>query len=111
MNLFRVIKTHAADKGVMMPTAIKISLRESANRAAGVDPIASSEVYRVIERPAHDDRHAILLVDQDIKRALAVADYVDVIRNGNLLAERTREIFGADTAALVSHWLSASAGP
>ena len=38
---------------------------------AGVDPITSAEVYRIIERLAHEEGRAILLVDQDIKRALA----------------------------------------
>lgn len=78
---------------------------------AGVDPITSNEIYRIIERLAHAEGRAVLLVDQDIKRALAVADHVYVIRNGTLFAEGPREAFGSDTAALVSHWLSASAGP
>jgi branched-chain amino acid transport system ATP-binding protein len=39
-----------------------------------------------------------------------VADHVYVIRNGALFAEGPREDFGGDTAALVSHWLSASGG-
>jgi branched-chain amino acid transport system ATP-binding protein len=77
---------------------------------AGVDPITSADVYRIIERLAHEDGRAILLVDQDIRRALAVADHVYVIRNGALFAEGPREDFGGDTAALVSHWLSASGG-
>lgn len=78
---------------------------------AGVDPITSGEIYRIIERLARAEGRAILLVDQDIKRALAVADHVYVVRNGALFAEGPREDFGSDTAALVSHWLSASAGP
>ena len=78
---------------------------------AGVDPITSAEVYRVIERLAHEEGRAILLVDQDIKRALAVADQVYVIRNGALFAEGPRDAFGGDPTALVSHWLSASGGP
>jgi branched-chain amino acid transport system ATP-binding protein len=77
---------------------------------AGVDPITSAEVYRVIERLAHEEGRAILLVDQDIRRALTVADHVYVIRNGALFAEGPRDAFGGDTAALVSHWLSASGG-
>jgi branched-chain amino acid transport system ATP-binding protein len=77
---------------------------------AGVDPITSADVYRVIEQLAHDEGRAVLLVDQDIRRALAVADHVYVIRNGALFAEGPREDFGGDTAALVSHWLSASGG-
>jgi len=47
----------------------------------------------------------VLLVDQDIRRALAVADYVYVMRNGSLFAEGPRREFGSDTAKLMSHWL------
>ena len=78
---------------------------------AGVDPITSGEVYRMIERLARDQQKAILLVDQDIKRALTIADHVYVVRNGTLFAEGPREAFGSDTAALVSHWLTASGAP
>jgi branched-chain amino acid transport system ATP-binding protein len=78
---------------------------------AGIDPITSADVYRVIEQLAHEEGRAVLLVDQDIRRALTVADHVYVIRNGALFAEGPREAFGGDTAALVSHWLGASGGP
>jgi branched-chain amino acid transport system ATP-binding protein len=75
---------------------------------AGVDPITSGEVYRMIEKLAREQQKAILLVDQDIKRALSVADHVYVVRNGALFAEGPRDAFGTDTAALVSYWLTAS---
>jgi len=73
--------------------------------SAGVDPLTSSEVYRMIDRLAHDEGKAVLLVDQDIARALAVADYVYVMRNGSLFAEGPRREFGSDIAKLMSHWL------
>jgi branched-chain amino acid transport system ATP-binding protein len=77
---------------------------------AGVDPITSGEVYRIVEGLAHEHGKAVLLVDQDIKRALGIADHVYVIRNGAIFAEGPRSDFSGDTAALVSHWLSASGG-
>ena len=73
--------------------------------SAGVDPLTSSEVYRMIDRLAHDEGKAVLLVDQDIRRALAVADYVYVMRNGSLFTEGPRREFGSDAAKLMSHWL------
>ena len=76
--------------------------------SAGVDPLTSTEVYRLIDRLAHDEGKAVLLVDQDIRRALAVADYVYVMRNGSLFAEGPRQEFGSDTAKLMSHWLGAT---
>jgi branched-chain amino acid transport system ATP-binding protein len=75
---------------------------------AGVDPRTSAEVYGIIEQLARERGKAILLVDQDIKRALSVANHVYVLRNGMIFAEGPRDAFGTDTAALVSHWLSAS---
>ena len=76
---------------------------------AGVDPVTSGEVYRVIQALARERGKAILLVDQNIKQALSISDHVYVIRNGALFAEGPRDAFGGGTEALVSHWLSASA--
>jgi branched-chain amino acid transport system ATP-binding protein len=76
---------------------------------AGVDPLTSGEVYRIIQALARERGKAILLVDQNIKQALSIADHVYVVRNGALFAEGPRDAFGGGTEALVSHWLSASA--
>lgn len=79
---------------------------------AGVDPITSREIYRIIRRLASEEGRAILLVDQDVRRALEVADYVYVVRNGALFAEGPRESFKGNIEDLVSHWLHAGAhGP
>ena len=51
---------------------------------------------------------AVLLVDQDIRAALAITDYVYVVKNGTVFSEGGREDFGADTDALVARWLYAS---
>jgi branched-chain amino acid transport system ATP-binding protein len=75
--------------------------------SAGVDPISSAEIYATMDALAHKEGKAILLVDQDIKRALSIADYVYVVRNGSLFSEGPREIFGSDPTALMSHWLAA----
>jgi branched-chain amino acid transport system ATP-binding protein len=77
--------------------------------SAGVDPITSGDIYRMIDALAHAESKAVLLVDQDIKRALSIADYVYVVRNGALFTEGPRDMFGGDTTALMSHWLGASA--
>ena len=50
----------------------------------------------------------MLLVDQDIRAALAIADYVYVVKNGAVFSEGVRESYGGDTDALVARWLYAS---
>jgi branched-chain amino acid transport system ATP-binding protein len=74
---------------------------------AGIDPITSREIYRVIRGLASEEGRAILLVDQDVRRALEIADYVYVVRNGALFAEGPRESFKGNIEDLVSHWLHA----
>jgi branched-chain amino acid transport system ATP-binding protein len=49
-------------------------------------------------------------VDQDIKSALAIADYVYVVKNGSVASHGSRATFGGDTDALVARWLYASGG-
>ena len=74
---------------------------------AGVEPRVAALIYDLIKGLAAQDK-AVLLVDQNIKRALEIADYVYVMRTGTVLSEGARETFGGDTAALVARWLYAS---
>ena len=64
-------------------------------------------IYDLISDIARQGK-AILLVDQNIKRALEIADYVYVMRTGTIVTEGSRESFGGDTEALVARWLYAS---
>jgi len=75
---------------------------------AGVDPQTSETIYEIIERLARELGKAVLLVDQDIRAALAITDYVYVVKNGAIFSEGARADFGNDTAALVARWLYAS---
>ena len=74
---------------------------------AGIEPRTSEEIYEIIQSPARDSDKAILLVDQDIKSALAIADYVYVLKNGSVTVHGPRDSFGGDTDALVASWLDA----
>jgi len=74
---------------------------------AGVEPRIAVVIYDLIKGLAAQGK-AVLLVDQNIKRALEVADYVYVMRTGTVLSEGSREAFGGDTEALVARWLYAS---
>ena len=71
---------------------------------AGVEPRIATLIYDLIKGLAAEGK-AVLLVDQNIKRALDIADHVYVMRTGTVLSEGSREAFGGDTEALVARWL------
>jgi branched-chain amino acid transport system ATP-binding protein len=71
---------------------------------AGVEPRVAALIYDLIRGLAAQGK-AVLLVDQNIKRALEIADYVYVMQTGTVLSEGSREAFGGDTEALVARWL------
>jgi ABC-type branched-subunit amino acid transport system ATPase component len=71
---------------------------------AGIEPRVAAMIYDLIKGLANQGK-AILLVDQNIKRALEIADYVYVMRTGTVLSEGARAAFGGDTEALVARWL------
>jgi branched-chain amino acid transport system ATP-binding protein len=77
---------------------------------AGIEPRVAGQIYGLIKELAAAGK-AILLVDQNIKRALEIADYVYVMRTGTVLSEGSREAFGGDTGALIARWLYESGHP
>ena len=71
---------------------------------AGIEPRVATMIYGFIKDLAAKGK-AVLLVDQNIKRALEIADYVYVMRTGMVLSEGSRDTYGGDTEALVARWL------
>ena len=71
---------------------------------ASIEPRVAGQIYALITMLARDGR-AILLVDQNIKGALGIADHVYVMRTGALLEEGPRSDFTADLETLVARWL------
>jgi branched-chain amino acid transport system ATP-binding protein len=71
---------------------------------ASIEPRIAAQIYALIAGLARDGK-AILLVDQNIKGALGIADYVYVMRTGTLFAEGPRRDFTDDVETLVSRWL------
>ena len=57
---------------------------------ASIEPRIAAQIYALIAGLARDGK-AILLVDQNIKGALGIADYVYVMRTGTLFAEGPRD--------------------
>ncbi|HWA80037.1 MAG TPA: ABC transporter ATP-binding protein [Acetobacteraceae bacterium] len=77
---------------------------------ASIEPRITGQIYEMIRGLARDGK-AILLVDQNIKGALGIADYVYVMRTGTLYTEGPRTEFGDDVELLVSQWLYTHAPP
>ncbi len=71
---------------------------------ASIEPRVAAQIYALIAGLAQEGK-AILLVDQNIKGALGIADHVYVMRTGALLEEGPRGMFTADVETLVSRWL------
>lgn len=71
---------------------------------ASIEPRIAAQIYKLIADLANDGK-AILLVDQNIKGALGIADYVYVMRTGALFDEGPREVYTDDVETLVSRWL------
>ncbi len=71
---------------------------------ASIEPRVAAQIYELIAGLARNGR-AILLVDQNIKGALGIADHVYVMRTGTLLEEGPRAQFTAEVEALVARWL------
>jgi len=71
---------------------------------ASIEPRVAAQIYELIAGLARDGK-AILLVDQNIKGALGIADHVYVMRTGSLLEEGPRAQFTADVEHLVARWL------
>ena len=71
---------------------------------ASIEPRIAAQIYGLIANLARAGK-AVLLVDQNIKGALGIADHVYVMRTGMLFAEGPRADFADDVETLVSRWL------
>ena len=72
--------------------------------SAGLSPIVASQVYRELATLKAEGR-TILLVDQDVRAAIGIADYVYVLNSGSNDIEGDRSAFEGDLGALVRGWL------
>jgi branched-chain amino acid transport system ATP-binding protein len=72
--------------------------------SVGLSPIVASQVYRELLALKEEGR-TILLVDQDVRAAIGVADYVYVLSSGKNSIEGDRAAFEGDLGAMVRGWL------
>ncbi|MCO5967701.1 ABC transporter ATP-binding protein [Actinoallomurus soli] len=73
--------------------------------SAGVAPAAAATMYRELEA-LRDDGRTVVLVDQDLRPALAIADVVHVLQSGRCVSSGTSDELGSDLDTLVKSWLS-----
>lgn len=72
--------------------------------SAGLAPIVAARVYDELVTLRAEGR-TILLVDQDVRAAIRIADYVYVLSSGKNDIEGDRRAFEGDLGAMVRSWL------
>jgi branched-chain amino acid transport system ATP-binding protein len=72
--------------------------------SVGLSPIVAAQVYEELVALRAEGR-TILLVDQDVRAAVRVADYVYVLNSGKNDIEGDRSAFEGDLGTIVRGWL------
>ena len=70
----------------------------------GLAPIIAKEVYDTIERLKQDGL-TILLVDQNVREAIRIGDFVYVLEVGQNKVSGTKAEFETDLHAMIKNWL------
>jgi branched-chain amino acid transport system ATP-binding protein len=72
--------------------------------SVGLSPIIAHQVYAELVALREEGR-TILLVDQDVRAAIRIADYIYVLNSGRNDVEGDRTAFEGDLGAIVRGWL------
>jgi len=72
--------------------------------SVGLSPLIATQVYNELTALRAEGR-TILLVDQDVRAAIKIADYVYVLNSGKNDIEGDRSAFEGDLGAMVRGWL------
>ncbi len=72
--------------------------------SVGLSPAIATQVYRELVALKAEGR-TILLVDQDVRAAIRIADYVYVLNSGRNDVEGDRAAFEGDLGSMVRGWL------
>jgi branched-chain amino acid transport system ATP-binding protein len=72
--------------------------------SVGLAPIIARQIYQELEA-FRDEGRTILLVDQDVRAAIGIADYVYVLSSGKNDIEGDRSAFEGDLGTMVRRWL------
>lgn len=69
----------------------------------GLAPKVSNEIYQVLKNISKE--RGILMVDQNIKKAMEISDYVYVLKSGQIVEHGSAEKLIKKTSSLVRDWL------
>jgi branched-chain amino acid transport system ATP-binding protein len=72
--------------------------------SVGLAPNIARQMYQELEA-FRDEGRTVLLVDQDVRSAIRIADYVYVLTSGKNDIEGDRSAFEGDLGAMVRRWL------
>lgn len=72
--------------------------------SVGLSPIVATQVYKELVELRNEGR-TILLVDQDVRAAIKIADYVYVLTSGKNDIQGDRTAFEGDLGSIVRGWL------
>jgi branched-chain amino acid transport system ATP-binding protein len=72
--------------------------------SVGLSPLIATQVYKELTALKAEGR-TILLVDQDVRAAIKIADYVYVLNSGKNDIEGDRSAFQGDLGTMVRGWL------
>jgi branched-chain amino acid transport system ATP-binding protein len=72
--------------------------------SVGLAPNIARQIYRELES-FRDEGRTILLVDQDVRAAISIADYFYVLNSGKNDIEGDRSAFEGDLGTMVRRWL------
>jgi branched-chain amino acid transport system ATP-binding protein len=75
----------------------------------GLAPLAAREIYEIIYKINKERKVAILLVEQNVKAALGIADYGYVMENGRIVLDGPAERL-KDNEDIKEFYLGMSAG-
>ena len=72
--------------------------------SVGLSPLIATQVYKELTA-LRDEGRTILLVDQDVRAAIKIADYVYVLNSGKNDIEGDQSAFQGDLGNMVRGWL------
>lgn len=72
--------------------------------SAGLEPRMARKIYESLEKLKREEGRGIILVDQNVRQAMEIADYVYVVEMGKNKIEGTRRDFDADLKEMVRNW-------
>ncbi|MFQ5827679.1 MAG: ABC transporter ATP-binding protein [Candidatus Methylomirabilia bacterium] len=72
--------------------------------SAGLAPLVAKEIYSTLRR-LRDQRLTVLLVDQNVREAVALADHIYVLELGRNRVDGSRQEFQTNLHAMIKEWL------